>query len=63
MIRKLTNNIFRITLTDEYFGQIIRDGKKWNAEIRKTETGTLVRFAGIWNSRKDAIEELESIRL
>ena len=30
---------------------------KWHADIHICSTGSLVRFAGIWNTRKDAIEE------
>jgi hypothetical protein len=60
-IRKLSANIFRITLTDDRFGQVRNSGKEWHAEVRRTHDGALVRYAGIWGSRKDAIEELQSI--
>jgi len=49
---------YRLTLSDSYFGQIKKVKRQWEAEIRENDTGTLVRFAGIWSSRKDAVEEL-----
>lgn len=50
------------------FGQIKKETKEpwgtllwWRAEIRDVETGNLIRAAGIWNTRKDALEEIEHI--
>ena len=60
-MRKFGSGFYRLTLSPHYFGQIKKSGREWNAEVRKTETGELVRFAGIWSSRKDAVEELLSI--
>lgn len=52
---------YRVSGNGDRFGQIKRDGREWHAEIRDTESGSLVRFAGIWNTRRDAIEEVEFI--
>jgi hypothetical protein len=43
------------------FGQIKKDGRKWTAEIRYSESGDIRQYAGIWNTKKDAIEEVVSI--
>ena len=40
------------------FGQIYKDGRKWIAEIRYSESGDIKRYAGIWDTKKDAIEEV-----
>jgi hypothetical protein len=53
--------IYRVTLSGDRFGQIKRDGREWIAEVRDTNTGTLMRFAGLWKTRKDAFEELVTI--
>jgi hypothetical protein len=34
---------------------------KWMADIRVSRTGELVRYAGIWNTMKEAREEAEWI--
>ncbi len=44
-----------------HFGQIKKDGRNWDAEIRNSETGKIDRFAGIWTSKKDAVEEIKFI--
>ncbi len=59
---KHVDNHYRL-ISDTHFSNIRRGSKysgeqssKWYADIRTTD-GNLVRFAGIWNTRKDAIEE------
>jgi hypothetical protein len=49
---------YRIRLTPAHFGQIIRRGREWHAEVRYVDTGVLKRYAGIWGTRRDAVEEL-----
>ena len=41
----------------DIFGQIKRSGRKWNAEIRYTATGELKHFAGIWSTKREAVQE------
>ena len=60
-IKKHYPGCYRVSNGSDAFGQIRKDGRKWNAEIRKTETGEMMRFAGIWGTRKDAVEEIEHI--
>jgi hypothetical protein len=43
------------------FGQYKKEGREWHAEIRNTKTGDLLKYAGIWNRRRDAEEEIQSI--
>lgn len=56
------------------FGQVCecdKDGNKypftgkryWLAEIRDTRTGELVSFAGIWGTRREAVEEILGLHL
>ena len=52
----------------KHFGQI-RKGRrhsgempsKWYAEIRVSATGDLKRFAGIWGTKRAAVEEVTHI--
>lgn len=44
-----------------HFGQVHKDGREWHAEIRESWSGALVRFAGIWGTKRDAIEEVERL--
>ena len=41
-----------------FFGQIRRVGREWHAEMRESVSGDLIRFAGIWKTRRDAEEEV-----
>ena len=61
IIKHHYDNIYRVNHPDSttHFGQLTKKGKKWHAEIRKSSTGDLVRHAGIWNKKSDAIEEIE----
>lgn len=60
-IKKHYPGCYRVSCDKQAFGQIKKEGREWNAEIRSTTTGTILRFAGIWNTRKDAVEEVQSI--
>ena len=65
-IKKHYPGCYRISFVDErrreepfsIFGQIIKDGRKWIAEIRYSSSGDIKRYAGIWNTKKEAIEEV-----
>ena len=52
---------YQINAEDRGYGNIIckRDGK-WHADIRTPE-GELRRFAGIWNTYREAAEEVKYI--
>ena len=50
---------YRISTDSGYFGQIIKDGRHWRAEIRVTDTGEFKEYAGIHNTLKEAREEIE----
>lgn len=57
MIR-LTRNLTNVS-NGKFFAQIrrVRNGKEWHMQIRLSRTGELWRQAGIWDRKKDAIEE------
>ena len=57
-IEKHYQGCYRISDGGEIFGQIKKDGRKWIAEIRYSESGDIKRYAGIWDTKKDAIEEV-----
>lgn len=64
--KKFSQNIFRATVNDELFAQIIKKGsREWHVEFRNREDGKIPqtnRFSGsIWNTKKDAKEEVEDI--
>ena len=60
-IQKHYPGCFRVSDGGEIFGQIKKDGRKWTAEIRYSESGDIKRYAGIWSTKKDAIEEVVGI--
>ena len=41
----------------ERFGLIKKTGREWTAEIRESHNGDLLRYAGIWQTLRKAIEE------
>jgi len=66
-LRKLMAGWYR--LSNEFCFSNIRLGRKesgelttkWYADVRDSRTGNLKRYAGIWNTRRDAIEEAEDL--
>ena len=66
---------YRTESINGYFGQIVKRtgswGEKfgcavytsagWHAEVRNSETGDIVRLAGIWDTRESAYSELRSL--
>lgn len=64
-IRKHYPGCYRLSLPNhstygEVFSQIKKAGTEWAAELRYAN-GTLIQYAGIWNTRREAIEELLSL--
>lgn len=60
-LHKHYRGCYRTETVNGKFGQIKKVNLKWVAEIRSSDTGNLLRFAGVWSSRKDAVEEVEHI--
>lgn len=66
-VEKWHTGVYRVRLKDDngnlshMFGQIRKNGRKWHAEIRHTDTGDLIRYAGIWDTLKEATEEIHHI--
>lgn len=58
---KKHGNGYRVSANKSVFGQIKKNGHMWEAEIRETKTGDLVRFAGIWKTLADAKDECDHI--
>ena len=60
-LKKHYEGCYRISFGD-VFGQIKKVRRsQWQAEVRDTQTGQLIRYAGLWNTRREAIEELNHI--
>ena len=57
VVRSHYKGAYRITLDTEHFGQIKRDGAGWHATIRITDTGVILRHAGIWTTLREAVAE------
>ena len=62
---KWSKGYYKVTFGDKGFSNIRKETfgpnkNKWIADIRKPN-GELRRFAGIWNTLKDALEEVMSI--
>ncbi|MFB6196883.1 MAG: hypothetical protein ABEI52_01260 [Halobacteriaceae archaeon] len=48
----------RVSNGSDEFGQVKPyNSGQWLAEIRKADAGDLIRYAGIWSSKQDAIHE------
>lgn len=61
-LRRYCSGVYRVTLSDDCFGQIQRTiDDEWCAEVRDTNTGNLKRYAGLWNTCRAAHAELVSI--
>lgn len=60
---KYRPQVYRIKIKSnkDEFGQVSKNLGKWEGEIKRKSSGETIRFAGIWKSKKDAIEEVVSI--
>jgi hypothetical protein len=60
-VSRLLAGYYRIT-ADRGYANVKRDREtgKWHGDIRNN-SGDLVRYAGIWKSKKDAVEEAQFI--
>ena len=62
-IERIISGNYRVhSVTDMgMFGIVRREGpREWHAKIMHSD-GSLRRYAGIWSTRKDAIEEVQDI--
>ena len=57
-LREFVPGRLRLTIDDRRFGQIKREGADWKAEVRDADTGVILRYAGIWKTRREAVAEL-----
>lgn len=61
---KLLNGWYRVS--GEYHFSNIKRGRaygdtQWSADLRIRETGELVQLAGLWSTKRDAVEEAERL--
>lgn len=75
-LRRHYTGCYRVTLNDDsQFAQILRaskradgtyqpqsDGREWMVEIRRTASGELARFAGVFPSLKAAVADIDAPR-
>ena len=60
-LTKLYKGFYRVHVDgSDDFGQIMKEKSKWYAEIRDSD-GVIRRYAGIWNTRQDAVQEVERL--
>lgn len=52
---KMTAGRYRLS-GHHYFSNVTRKPDGWHADLRR-EDGTLQQFAGIWRTKRDAIDE------
>ena len=57
-VKKHYQGCFRVSNGGKIFGQIKKTGRKWTAEIRYSQTGELLQYAGIWAIKREAVEEV-----
>lgn len=62
LVQQHYHGCYRWTIDGEQFGQVKRDGHQWKAEIRESSTGSLIRYAGIWPTLREALAELVDYR-
>ena len=70
-LRKHYRGCYRFDLDDYAFGQVTRQvtrqggmerGKvRWFAEIRQCRTGDLIKACWLWDTRRDAIQEILAV--
>lgn len=63
--KKLLNGWYRVS-GEYYFSNVRLTAKRgtlgcWSADIRKRDSGDLVQYAGLWDSKRDAVEEATRI--
>jgi len=58
---KWMNGYYRVKGSEatKFAGIRKHDDNKWYVEIRESATGNMTRYAGIWNTLKEATEEAE----
>jgi hypothetical protein len=62
MLRKIYAGCYRYSSTLSFaFGHIRRNGALWQADIRNSETGDLIRCAGLWATRREAQDEVRDL--
>ena len=61
ILKKHYKGCYRVVNNTDLFGQIIKNKYTWEAEIRYTQSGNIRQFSGIWDTLKDAIEEVSRI--
>lgn len=60
---KLLSGWYRVS-GDEHFGNVKRErtgehAGKWTADFRYRDSGDLIQYAGVWNTKREAVEEVE----
>ena len=61
-LRKYYQGCYRVTLNDELFGQIKKNGRDWEVQVRYTDSGNIKRFFGLWGTLKQAIFALSTVK-
>ncbi len=46
---------------EERFGVISHEDDGWHADVRRRGSRETIRFAGIWNTLREATQELEAL--
>lgn len=57
MFRKQYSGSYRLTISHGRFAQIRKSTGAWLVEIRISDTGELVRYAGLWPTLAEAKAE------
>ena len=61
-LRKHYRGCYRFDLDDYAFGQVTRQaGGQWFAEIRVCRTGGLIKACWLWDTRRDAVQEILTV--
>jgi hypothetical protein len=64
-ITKFLHGRYRVS-GEHYFSNVTLSGKRgtlgcWSADIRRSDSGDLVQYAGLWDTKRDAVDEAKHI--
>ena len=58
---KRTPGRYSRTMGDDHYALVNKRGREWHAEVRNNSHGDIVRFAGIWTTKHEALATASDI--
>ena len=60
-LRRIIPGHYQVKLDAERYGVISHEEDGWHADVRRSGSTETIRFAGIWDTLREAAEELGSL--